>query len=306
MRIISVRENPEFLEDIIKYFQKNWASEASRPVYDDCIKSCINNENPIPQWYVLEKDNEFIGCAGLITNDFISRMDLYPWLCALFIEKEHRGNNYAQLLIDRIKIDTYKSGFPSLYLCTDHNNYYEKFGFNHIGTGYHPWGENSKIYEYRFENSAEKVVKFLKDNNLTISTAESCTGGILSSSIVDIAGSSEVFLEGCITYSNKAKISRLNVTPETIEKYGAVSSQTSEEMAEGIALTSGTDIGISTTGIAGPSGGTSEKPVGLVWIGIYFKGNIKSYKYMFKGNRKSIRIETTHKAIELILQLLTE
>jgi nicotinamide-nucleotide amidase len=255
---------------------------------------------------VLEKDNEFIGCAGLISNDFISRMDLYPWLCSLFVEKEHRGNNYAELLINRIKEDTFKSGFSSLYLCTDHNNYYEKFGFNHIGTGYHPWGESSEIYEYRFENSAEKVVKFLKDNNLTISTAESCTGGILSSSIVDIAGSSEVFLEGCITYSNKAKISRLNVTPETIEKYGAVSSQTAEEMAEGIALTSGTDIGISTTGIAGPSGGTSEKPVGLVWIGIYFKGNIKSYKFMFKGNRKSIRIETTHKAIELILQLLTE
>ena len=306
MRIISVRENPEFLEDIIKYFVKNWASEASNLVYDDCIRNCINTENPIPQWYILKKDNVFIGCAGLISNDFISRMDLTPWLCALFIEKEHRGNNYAELLINRIKEDTYKSGFPSLYLCTDHDNYYEKFGFIHIGTGFHPWGESSKIYKFRFEDSAEKVVTLLKKNNLTISIAESCTGGMICSSIVDISGSSEVFSEGCVTYSNKAKISRLNVKSDTLAKYGAVSSKTAEEMAVGIAQTSGTDIGIATTGIAGPTGGTSEKPVGLVWIGVYYEGNVKSYKYMFKGNRKSIRIEATQKALALILNILSK
>ncbi len=149
MKVISIRENPEYAKTAIAYFQKQWASEASMMVYEDCINSAIHAEGALPQWYLLyEEDGDaIIGCAGLITNDFISRMDLYPWLCALYIEPEHRGKMYSGELIARIKADTKAFGYPALYLCTDHEGLYEKFGFEHIAMGYHPWGERSKIYK---------------------------------------------------------------------------------------------------------------------------------------------------------------
>ncbi len=146
MKVISVRENPEYKDIMIRYFQKTWASPNSMMVYADCISSCITASNPLPQWYLLMEQDQIIGCAGLITNDFISRMDLYPWLCALYIEEEYRGRNLGKLLMDKAKLDSKAAGFRNLYLCTDHLNYYEKYGFEYIGTGYHPWGESSRIY----------------------------------------------------------------------------------------------------------------------------------------------------------------
>ncbi len=147
MKVVSVRENPEFEKTAIEYFQKRWASEESKPVYEDCIHNCINAENPLPQWYLLMNEDEIIGCAGLITNDFISRMDLYPWICAVYIEEKHRGNAYGKILLEKAKEDAKKGGFKNVYLCTDHIGYYEHYGFEYIGTGYHPWGETSRIYK---------------------------------------------------------------------------------------------------------------------------------------------------------------
>ncbi len=149
MKIVSVNASPQYKDKAIQYFQSKWANKDSMMVYEDCITHCITSPNPLPQWYLLEHDGEIIGCAGLITNDFISRMDLYPWFCALFIDEAHRGNNYGSLLLDQAKIDAKLGGFGHLYLCTDHVGYYEKYGFTYVGIGYHPWGESSRIYTTR-------------------------------------------------------------------------------------------------------------------------------------------------------------
>ena len=147
MRIISVRENPGMCDRVIAYFQEKWASEDSRMVYEDCIRSSLSSKTPLPEWYLLMDGERIVGCAGLISNDFISRMDLMPWLCALYIEEDCRGHAYGSLLIDRIRSDAAKKGFDKLYLCSDHMGFYEKYGFTRIGTGYHPWGETSGVFE---------------------------------------------------------------------------------------------------------------------------------------------------------------
>ncbi|GAP12665.1 N-acetylglutamate synthase [Longilinea arvoryzae] len=147
MKIVSVRDNPEMKDTFIAYFQKIWANEASRRVYEDCIAHCIATPAPLPQWYLLMDGETIAGCAGLITNDFISRMDLYPWACALFIEEAYRGHAYGSLLLERARTDARRAGFTKLYLCSDHVGYYERYGFRRIGVGYHPWGESSGIFE---------------------------------------------------------------------------------------------------------------------------------------------------------------
>lgn len=153
--------------------------------------------------------------------------------------------------------------------------------------------------------SIEEVVgKILVEKNLTVSTAESCTGGLVSAMLINYPGISSVFVEGCVTYSNEAKINRLGVKKETLDKYGAVSEQTAREMAQGIAKNFGTNIGLSTTGIAGPQGGTQDKPVGLVYMGIYINGKTVVKKFIFNGDRQSVRLRATKNIInELRLQL---
>lgn len=147
-KIISIRENPDYMERAIRYFQKSWDSVLPE-IYDDSISHSINARDSLPQWYLLENEGNIIGCAGLITNDFISRGDLYPWICALYIEEAHRGNAYASLLMEKAKADTRNAGFEFVYLSTSLVGFYEKYGFQYIGDGYHPWGEKSRIYEQK-------------------------------------------------------------------------------------------------------------------------------------------------------------
>lgn len=151
------------------------------------------------------------------------------------------------------------------------------------------------------EDSLEIVVsKLMIEKRLNIGVAESCTGGMISSTLIGYPGISEVFNEGAVTYSNEAKIRRLGVKEETLNKFGAVSFEVAKEMCEGIAKTSNSNIGISTTGLAGPSGGTEEKPVGLVYIGVTINNDTIVEKHIFTGNRERIRRRATLTAINLL------
>ena len=146
----------------------------------------------------------------------------------------------------------------------------------------------------------DTVAKLLIDKNMTIGVSESCTGGLVSAKLIEYPGVSEVFLEGAVTYSNEAKMRTLKVKKETLDKFGAVSHETAREMAEGIAKRCGSRIGISTTGIAGPGGGSDEKPVGLVYFGIYLDGKVKSFKHIFTGDRNSIRNRASMTALNIV------
>ena len=152
------------------------------------------------------------------------------------------------------------------------------------------------------KNLSLKIVNKLIKQKLTISFAESCTGGLLSSVITSVSGSSKIFKFGLVTYSNDAKIKLLNIKKNTIAKYGAVSHETCLSMVKNLNKISKTNISISITGIAGPKGGTKQKPIGLVFIGIK-KGN-KTFvkKYLFKNKKRSfIQKATVNKALNLIL-----
>ena len=147
----------------------------------------------------------------------------------------------------------------------------------------------------------ETVVKILKEKNLTLSTAESCTGGMIGELITSVSGASEVFGFGFITYANEAKEKILGVKHETLEKFGAVSEETAREMALGTKKVAGSDISVSVTGIAGPKGGTKEKPVGLVYTAICYNDKVEVTKLLLKGDRESVRKQTCEKVFENII-----
>ena len=152
---------------------------------------------------------------------------------------------------------------------------------------------------------SQKVVKLLTKKKLKISFAESCTGGLLSSSITSISGSSKVFTLGLVTYSNQSKISILKVGKNIIKKYGAVSYETCLAMVKNLNKISKTNISVSITGIAGPKGGTKKKPVGLVFIGIKKANKTLVRKYLFKNKtRISVQNAAVNKALNLILSFL--
>lgn len=156
-------------------------------------------------------------------------------------------------------------------------------------------------YVYSNTNNIEKtILDLLEQRSEKIAIAESCTGGMLTSRFVDVEGSSSVLLEGVVTYSNESKIKRLNVSSETLTNFGAVSEGTCKEMAEGVTKALGADIGVAITGIAGPGGGTVDKPVGLVYISVYYNGVCKIQSYNFKGTREYIRRCASNSALSLI------
>lgn len=150
----------------------------------------------------------------------------------------------------------------------------------------------------------EQIYRILKEKGQTLTTAESCTGGLLAGRIINVSGASEIYREGFITYSNEAKMKYLGVSEETLAVHGAVSRACAEEMARGAAEAAGADAAIATTGIAGPDGGTEEKPVGLVYIGIFYKGKVTAEREQFEGDRQTVRNAAVARALELFLRVL--
>lgn len=150
------------------------------------------------------------------------------------------------------------------------------------------------------ETLQDAVVKLLKKHELTVTTAESCTGGLLAGTLVSVPGVSDVFKEGFVTYSNKAKRRHLDVSKSTLRKYGAVSAQTAKEMAKGGVFATDADVCVAITGLAGPDGATPEKPVGLVYIACYMNDKVQVEEFHFKGNRQKIREQSVVQALDLL------
>lgn len=154
-------------------------------------------------------------------------------------------------------------------------------------------------------NSIEALlVELLIGEKMKLATAESCTGGLIAQKITSVPGASECFDCGVVTYSNEQKRNLLGVSAETLEQYGAVSEQTALEMCKGVKEVADADFGISVTGIAGPGGGTAEKPVGTVWIGICGKNIHKAEKFLFDGDRNQVRESTANTALNMVMEII--
>ncbi len=169
-----------------------------------------------------------------------------------------------------------------------------------IRLGSHIFTTNSNV------TLAETIVELLKEQKMTITTVESCTGGMVSARLTDVAGVSEIFKQGFVTYSNKAKRKILGVKKITLKKYSAVSEQTAWEMARGGAALTGADVCISVTGYAGPETGENGEPVGLVYIGCNVKGKIEVEEFHFSGDRRLIRELATVNALTLLRRCILE
>ena len=151
-------------------------------------------------------------------------------------------------------------------------------------------------------DSAQKVINTYREKGKMITLAESCTGGLISSLLTEIPGSSAVVDRGFVVYSNEAKMELLQVKSETLEKFGAVSAETAMEMAQGALLNSQAQVSVAVTGIAGPGGGTVEKPVGLVFVGWEVEGEEPGFlKLLLNGDRQAVRIQTVERVMELLL-----
>lgn len=152
---------------------------------------------------------------------------------------------------------------------------------------------------------AEQVLNLARARGATLTTAESCTGGMVAAALTDIPGASDVFIGGFVTYANQAKEHWLRVPAPTLTNHGAVSAETAQAMAEGALGTAATTMAVSITGIAGPGGGTAEKPVGLVFIGLAnTKAPTQTHQYQFAGDRASIRQQACHEALSLLHKAL--
>ena len=164
VRLVAVREHPELAALAIDAYSAWWSGGQRRDLYDDCVRHSLDTPSTLPRWYLLLAGDEAIGGAGMISNDFISRMDLWPWLCAVYVAEPYRGRRLAGRLICRVKADARAAGFEALYVATNLRGFYERYGFAEIGVGYHPWGEQSRLFKAPLPSLSERVQRVLADD----------------------------------------------------------------------------------------------------------------------------------------------
>lgn len=146
-KIVNVKEYGGGVERAIEYFHSIWGSNKSYMFYHDAIMHSSMEGKPLPRFYLMLRDEEIIGCYGLVTNDFVSRHDLYPWLAALYIDEKERGRELGRRLLEHGEKEAANLGFEALYLSTGHDGYYERYGWKRIEDGYEPDGSATRIYE---------------------------------------------------------------------------------------------------------------------------------------------------------------
>lgn len=285
----------------------------------------IDNDNGTAPGYIVEADNKVVILLPGPPAELIPMFEdkILPYLKKLqnkvFVSKMVKicgiGESKAETeIIDMIEEQTNPTIAPyakdaevhfRVTASAESNEEAEKLITPVIKELYHRFGEN--IYTIKEEETLEAVVVNLLDKHkLTIATAESCTGGLFTGRIVNVAGASEVLKEGFITYSNQAKMKYLEVKEETLNNYGAVSDLTAGEMAIGAAKAAGADTAVAITGIAGPGGGTNEKPVGLVYISCYLNDKVVVREYRLKGDRQKIREQSVIYALDLVRRCILE
>jgi nicotinamide-nucleotide amidase len=162
------------------------------------------------------------------------------------------------------------------------------------------------VFSTDSERLLDNVTSLLKEKNVTVSVAESCTGGMIAKLLTDIPGSTKYFMQAVVTYANEAKIAQLGVRQETLENHGAVSEETCREMAAGMLKVAGTDYALASTGIAGPDGGTDEKPVGLVYLGVADTDGVQVKRCSFAGDRDVIRTRSAYTVLNMLRLKLLE
>lgn len=303
-----------------KITENNW--KQALKISDSLV---IDNDNGTAPGYIVETDGKVIILLPGPPNEMIPMFEqkIFPYLrnkqSKIFVSRMIKicgiGESKAETeIIDLINsqsnptIAPYaKSGEVHFRITAAADNTMEadKLLEPMVQKLYDRFGNN--IYTTNEEESLEDVVvKLLQDKGYTVATAESCTGGLLTGTLVNVPGVSEVLKEGFITYSNEAKMKYLGVKQETLQNYGAVSYQTAEEMAIGAATAAHADAALAITGIAGPDGGTEEKPVGLVYIGCYTKNKVVVKELQLLGNRRKIRETTVIYALDLLRRVLLE
>lgn len=313
-------------ERIKEHFRGRW-SEIPESNWKQALvpegAKVVENKNGTAPGLILEKDNKIVILLPGPPNELIPmfRDDIVPYLSELVPEIIYSKvakiigigeSRVTEIIDDLLRAQTNptiapyaKTGEVHLRITAKTTNKEDAIKLIQPITIELKKRFGESLYTFDEDETIEEIiVNQLKMKGLTLTTAESCSAGLLAGRIANVPGVSDVFKEGIVTYSNESKIKHLKVKEETIIKYGAVSEETAKEMAIGGAVFASADVCVAVTGIAGPDGGTEEKPVGLVYIACCIKNELFVKRYNFRGNRQRIREYTVLSALDLVRECI--